>query len=139
MSRLKKYNNYEILEDQTTVKIEINSPKYGIFYCYCDIEDWMNIKQHNWCLSKRNRGTNYISSAYVKEGKRTKIEMHRFIMNTPKGMFTNHINHNGLNNCRSNLEICTKQENTRYQLLQKVNTSGAIKYFGKFAVLNVIP
>ena len=39
--------------------------------------------------------------------------MHRFIMNATKGMEVDHIDHNGLNNQKSNLRNCTKKENTR--------------------------
>lgn len=36
---------------------------------------------------------------------------HRFIMNVPTGMVTDHINHNTLDNRESNLRICTKNQN----------------------------
>lgn len=39
------------------------------------------------------------------------ITMHRFIMNTPKGMDTDHINRNGFDNRKSNLRIVTHREN----------------------------
>lgn len=41
----------------------------------------------------------------------TAISMHRVIMNTPKGMETDHINGNGLDNRRENLRIVTRREN----------------------------
>lgn len=46
-------------------------------------------------------------------GRKSKVYMHRQIMNTPAGMETDHIDGNGLNNCRSNLRICTRVENGR--------------------------
>ncbi len=40
-----------------------------------------------------------------------KIDMHRLIMNPPKGMEVDHINGNRLDNRRENLRIVTSQQN----------------------------
>lgn len=45
------------------------------------------------------------------DGGHRKILMHRFIMDTPEGLETDHMNHDRLDNRRSNLKVCTKQEN----------------------------
>lgn len=37
--------------------------------------------------------------------------MHRIIMNAPKGIEVDHIDHNGLNNQRSNLRLATRSQN----------------------------
>lgn len=60
------------------------------------------------------------------DGRRTTsgIRMHRVIMNTPKGMCTDHIDGNPLNNQKSNLRICTVLENARNKGKMRDNTSG---------------
>lgn len=52
------------------------------------------------------------------------IRMHRVIMQTPRGMETDHINGNPLDNRRTNLRICTHAENDRNQRICKDNRSG---------------
>jgi hypothetical protein len=42
-----------------------------------------------------------------------RIYMHRFIMNPPPDKVVDHKDHNGLNNCRNNLRICSSAENLR--------------------------
>ena len=54
-------------------------------------------------------------------GKRAKIWMHAVIAGTPKGMETDHINGNGLDNRRRNLRIVSCREN--HQNLHIVKTS----------------
>ena len=40
-----------------------------------------------------------------------RVYMHRYVAKTPRGQFTDHINHNKLDNQRSNLRVCTHAEN----------------------------
>jgi hypothetical protein len=52
--------------------------------------------------------------------------LHRYIMSAEKGSFIDHIDHNKLNNSRSNLRVCTKAEN-RYNVAKaKLTCRGKI-------------
>lgn len=52
------------------------------------------------------------------------IEMHRFIMNFPKGKYVDHINHNTLDNRKCNLRICNNGDNLRNGKIRTNNKSG---------------
>lgn len=41
------------------------------------------------------------------------LRMHRVLLDAPDGMLVDHVNGNGLDNRRSNLRLCTQQENQR--------------------------
>lgn len=54
---------------------------------------------------------NYGHTHYVRS--RKNVLLHRFIMNPPKKMVVNHENHDGLDNRKANLTICTYSEHQR--------------------------
>lgn len=148
-----------------------------------DDEDYEYLNQFKWHLNRCNK--NRIIYA-VRKGKqinkirRSPICMHRIIMNTLKGMEVDHIDHNGLNNQKSNLRNCTHSQNgmNKLKITSKTGYRGvyidikrkkpfcvclrrnnktihlgsyttlneaalkyneaAFKYFGEFAILNII-
>lgn len=81
-----------------------------------DNNDFEEISKHNWCFSSNNYAYNH-SLGF----------MHRFIMNTPKHLDTDHINGDGIDNRRINLRTCTTIENCRNQRKRKNSSS---KYKG---------
>lgn len=70
-------------------------------YALVDDEDYDRVMEYNWYLTKGGYAYN-----------RNMGYMHRFIMNTPDGMQTDHINGTKYDNRRKNLRVCTSQENT---------------------------
>ncbi len=87
-----------------------------------DEEDYPSLIRYNWHAVKSTQ-TFYVRSRVNNRV----ILIHRFIMNPPEAMVVDHINHNGLDNRRSNLRICTKEQNARNR---KPNTSRNGKYKG---------
>ena len=88
-------------------KINVSTPSHPDTFTLVDDTDHKWLNQWKWTASQ---GT---ASLYVQrqshKGKR--IFMHRFILKTPKGEITDHINHNGLDNRRCNIRIATKMQN----------------------------
>ena len=84
--------------------------------------DWLN--QWRW-YANRLGGIYYVARNGSNPNRR-KILMHRFILNVPKGLEIDHRDGDGLNNRRTNLRICTHQENQHNQQPQK-NRSSAFK------------
>lgn len=77
--------------------------------------EWLN--QWKWYAVKYPNNFYAVSSAInIKSQKYKRIRMHRLILNTPKNMDTDHANHNGLDNQRHNIRICTTKQNTRNRL-----------------------
>lgn len=94
-----------------------------------DDEDYEFLSSSKWHLSEKKyrkyairnlpcprvKGTGYLRS------------MHRLILSAPKNLQVDHIDGNGLNNCRSNLRLCVNKENA---MNSRKNTSGSSKYKG---------
>lgn len=76
-----------------------------------DDEDFEWLNQWKWHAGGRD-GSRYVWRSYrISKTKTKSIAMHRLIMDTPDGMVVDHIDHDGLNNQRSNLRNCTNQQN----------------------------
>ena len=69
--------------------------------------------------------TGYVKYSSRKNGLHSKF-LHRMIMGEPEDMMIDHIDHNPLNNCRSNLRIVTQHQNNMNKGKQKTNKSGVI-------------
>lgn len=81
--------------------------KYGGI-ALVDDDDYLKVKDYNWVMAKEG----YVFFGKYNSGKRTRILLHRLIMRTPKGYFTDHRNHNRLDNRKENLRVCTAAQNS---------------------------
>lgn len=97
------------------------------YFTMVDDEDYEYLNQFNWHLQKDAKGYCY-AIRHLKGNNKTEIRMHRELMKlTDKKLFVDHINHNGLDNQKSNLRICTRSQNMANRRKHKKATS---KYFG---------
>lgn len=105
----KKQNT--IILKETHAELIINSPKYGIKTVLIDLDDVDKIKNNCWFLQYTKGINNFYVQTKDQNTKNT-IRLHRYLMNCPKDLVVDHINHNTLDNRKSNLRICTARENS---------------------------
>jgi len=93
---------------KATKRIPLTQGKFAIV----DGEDYECLSKHKWHAHREHSGVYYArSNKKVVAGKHVTIFMHRLILNVPEGMQTDHINHDGLDNRRKNLRVCTRAQN----------------------------
>lgn len=98
----------------------------GYGYAIVDDEDFDSLSLFNWHLS-----TDGYAERTERHGRgvRESIFMHRVVAGTPRGMCTDHINGNTLDNRKENLRICTKAQNNFGRRSHK-NKVGGVTYRG---------
>jgi hypothetical protein len=74
-------------------------------YAYVDAADYELVSRYKWNVYGAGYAGTHVKGKF--------ILMHRMIMKPPKGKVVDHIDGNPLNNCRSNLRVCTPPENVR--------------------------
>ncbi len=107
------------------------------YFAIVDDEDFDWLNQWGWYVNKHRNGVFYAHRQYRnpaiknKKGhaKQVYIAMHRIIMSVTKKVDIDHINHNGLDNRKANLRICTHSQNLQNQRRLKKNKSFS-KYKG---------
>lgn len=104
-----------------TAKITLSGGHFAIV----DAADYDWLSQWNWSahVDKGIRVYARRNTPRVNGGNQGAVHMHRAIVDAPKGMVVDHINHNTLDNRRANLRLCTVAENSCNRLNTKNSTS----------------
>jgi hypothetical protein len=77
-------------------------------YAEVDDQDCERVNQYRWYLGVNG----YVHSLKKQDNKIVHRQyLHRFIMEPSKAQFVDHINHNPLDNKRSNLRVCSMRQN----------------------------
>lgn len=88
-----------------------------------DAEDVLKVQSHpyRWGVHYERRIGNFYVVSVIRDGnKYRQVRLHRFITNCPEGYVPDHINHNTLDNRKSNLRIVPQAVNLQ-------NKNGAYK------------
>jgi len=101
-----------------------DAPKFALV----DDEDFDLVNKYNWQAIKGGHTFYAMCSATIAPKKRKVLQMHRIIMKVDETRtFIDHKDHNGVNNTKENLRICSYTENSCNKISQKSSTS---KYLG---------
>lgn len=96
----------------------------GLF-AQVDNADYELVSKYKWTAKRQRQGNYYASRSVRIEDKSLNIFLHRFIMNTPKDQYVDHIDHNGLNCQRNNMRNCSLSQNQ-----QNRSPHGKVNYLG---------
>jgi hypothetical protein len=88
-----------------------------------DDDDFEYINQWKWRVAKCHNGAIYACRGTYNPNF-SMILMHRVIMQTPGSLVVDHIDHNGLNNQKTNLRNCTDSENRCHSYRKSNNKTG---------------
>lgn len=84
---------------------------------FVDDDFFEEINRYKWCLNSGGYATRRLDT-------HRSILMHRYIMGTPEGLETDHINGNKLDNRVENLRNVTHSQNQLHSRIPRNNTSG---------------
>lgn len=76
-----------------------------------DHQDLAKVSEYTWHALKISYGTYTAVSTMKKNKRKIHVYMHRLITDAPEGSDVDHINHDTLDDRRSNLRLCSRAEN----------------------------
>ena len=114
----------DLPEGQTYKKIPLGGLKGSGKYIFIDTEDFELVEKYKW-----SENIDGYANAHIPDSGRSSVTgkiilIHSLLIKAPKGMVTDHINGNKLDNRRKNLRICTRSQNLCNRGKQLNNTSG---------------
>lgn len=116
-------------------RIPLTQGKFAIV----DDEDYRHLIQWKWYLYRAGNKQYAVRNISWRSNtgmlKRRIIRMHRVIMHPPKNRYIDHINHNGIDNRKSNMRNCTSRENQGNRLVSNHCSSkykGVNRHDGKW-------
>lgn len=81
------------------------------YFAIVDDSDLKLVSKYKWHVYEQGNNKYAVTTSRADSGKESTIRMHRLILDAKKGTSVDHINHNGLDNRRINIRICTQSQN----------------------------
>ncbi|KYD03484.1 hypothetical protein B4102_3402 [Heyndrickxia sporothermodurans] len=121
-------NDYEIRGEITA--IFLNRKDGTTFESFVDTKDLelLNQFKNKW-YPKWDKTTKsfYVYGHQYFQGKMHSVFLHRYLLNAKKNLVVDHINHNTLDNRRSNLRLITRAQNNQNRKGAQVNSESGIR------------
>jgi hypothetical protein len=113
------------MKESTMKKIPLTKGQVALV----DDEDYEQLIAHKWYYGRgKDRHTGYAHRKQYANGKSMVLLMHRVILGPiPDGMEVDHIDHDGINNTRQNLRICTHTQNQQNHTVRRQVKSSQYK------------
>ncbi|MBW3569683.1 MAG: HNH endonuclease [Gemmatimonadetes bacterium] len=97
-------------------------------FAIVDADDFERVNRHHWYRLASGRGHFYaVRMARKPGGGKTMIRMHREVLRAAPGSLVDHRNHDGLDNRKENLRVCSHVENGQNRKPDKVGSASAYK------------
>ena len=94
------------------------------FVAQIDADDLDKVVGYNWFAVVQKHGAYAVRRVAGVKGRGSKVSMHRTILQVDENQQVDHVDLDGLNNCKSNLRIATPMQNTWNRRRPSANTSG---------------
>lgn len=104
---------------ESTIDTEDLDKFLGYKYAWFPDKDWHTKTYYI-------RATEYLGMINGKEKNRP-VKLHRYLMNAKENDFVDHIDHNTLNNCKSNLRITINKKNIRHRKGANSNSQTGVR------------
>lgn len=88
----------------------------GQYEANVDDSDFDSLSKYRWYLMRSKTKHSTRLYAVCDDVGRKRRFMHRIILNPADGLDIDHADGNGLNNCRTNLRVCTRSQNIAHAI-----------------------
>lgn len=105
-----------LMASDTTVSVPLQSKKHKGLAALVDHADVSLVSEYDWHpVWDRNTKSFYAVTTVKERGRRRPVRMHRLVVAAKNDEFVDHINHDTLDNRRTNLRLCSRSQNQANQ------------------------